>query len=182
MDCCLIAAGWTDPSNWIAALEVAVGLGFVIFVHELGHFAVAKMCGVKVEKFFIGFDIGGLKLCSFRWGETLYGIGILPLGGYVKMLGQEDNPAQLRKEMERARQEAASGAAAERRREPPAAPKPAGEPSDESGDAVGGKAAFRSAQLPGEERSPADGHHLGGRDHEHDLRAGLRGRRLPSSA
>ena len=105
MDCCLIAVGWTDPSMWIAALEVALGLGFVIFVHELGHFAVAKMCGVKVDKFFIGFDIGGLKLFSFRWGETLYGIGILPLGGYVKMLGQEDNPAQLRKEMERARQE-----------------------------------------------------------------------------
>ena len=94
---------------WIAALEVAVGLGFVIFVHELGHFAVAKICGVKVEKFFIGFDIAGMRLCSFRWGETLYGIGILPLGGYVKMLGQEDNPAQLRKEMERARQEAADG-------------------------------------------------------------------------
>ena len=109
MDWCLIAAGWSDPENWIAGLEVAVGLGFVIFVHELGHFAVAKMCGVKVEKFLIGFDIGGLKL-SFRWGETLYGIGILPLGGYVKMLGQEDNPAQLRKEMERARQEAVGSA------------------------------------------------------------------------
>ena len=112
MDCCLIASGWTDPSMWIAALEVAVGLGFVIFVHELGHFAVAKACGVKVEKFFIGFDIGGLKLLSYRWGETLYGIGILPLGGYVKMLGQEDNPAQLRKEMERARQAAAAPAGA----------------------------------------------------------------------
>ena len=108
MDCWLIAVGWTDPSMWIAAVEVAIGLGFVVFVHELGHFAVAKACGVKVEKFFIGFDIAGLKLCSFRWGETLYGIGILPLGGYVKMLGQEDNPAQLRKEMERARLEAAS--------------------------------------------------------------------------
>ena len=111
MDYCLIAAGWTDPSTWIAAIEVLVGLGFVIFVHELGHFAVAKMCGVKVDKFFIGFDIAGLKLYSFRWGETLYGIGILPLGGYVKMLGQEDNPAQLRKEMERARQEAAGSSA-----------------------------------------------------------------------
>ena len=65
---------------WIAAVEVAIGLGFVVFVHELGHFAVAKACGVKVEKFFIGFDIAGLKLCSFRWGETLYGIGILPPG------------------------------------------------------------------------------------------------------
>ena len=103
--------------------------GFVIFVHELGHFAVAKMCGVKVDKFFIGFDIGGLKLCSFRWGETLYGIGILPLGGYVKMLGQEDNPAQLRKEMERARQEAAGGSAAAAG-EAAAALQAAGEPSD----------------------------------------------------
>ena len=164
---------------WIAGLEVAVGLGFVIFVHELGHFAVAKMCGVKVEKFFIGFDIGGLKLCSFRWGETLYGIGILPLGGYVKMLGQEDNPAQLRKEMERARQEAAGNPAAAPPRQPRAA---ASTPTPRKRRSVSGEAALRSAQLPGEERSPADGHHFGGRDHEHDLRAGLRGRRLPLSA
>ena len=77
-----------------ASLKVAIGLGFVIFVHELGHFAVAKLCGVKCEKFYLGFDIGGLKLCKFHWGETEYGIGILPLGGYVKMLGQEDNPTQ----------------------------------------------------------------------------------------
>jgi regulator of sigma E protease len=80
-----------------------VALGLVIFVHELGHFLVAKACGVKCEKFYLGFDIGGLKLAKFRWGETEYGIGILPLGGYVKMLGQEDNPARLREEMERAR-------------------------------------------------------------------------------
>ena len=84
-------------------LKVAVGLGFVIFVHELGHFVVAKLCGVKCEKFYLGFDIAGLKFCKFRWGETEYGIGILPLGGYVKMLGQEDNPAKLREEMERAK-------------------------------------------------------------------------------
>jgi regulator of sigma E protease len=73
---------------------VALGLGTVIFVHELGHFAVAKLCGVKCEKFFIGFDIGGYKI-SRKWGETEYGIGILPLGGYVKMLGQDDNPANI---------------------------------------------------------------------------------------
>lgn len=66
---------------------VAVALGFVIFVHELGHFIVAKLCGVKCEKFYLGFDIGGWKLCKFRCGETEYGIGVLPLGGYVKMLG-----------------------------------------------------------------------------------------------
>ena len=55
---------------------------------------MAKLCGVKCEKFYLGFDIAGLKFCKFRWGETEYGIGILPLGGYVKMLGQEDNPGQ----------------------------------------------------------------------------------------
>jgi regulator of sigma E protease len=74
-----------------------LGLGFVIFVHELGHFAVAKMCGVKCEKFYLGFDIGGYKLAKFQRGETEYGIGILPLGGYVKMLGQDDNPSQLKR-------------------------------------------------------------------------------------
>jgi regulator of sigma E protease len=84
-------------------VKVAVGLGLVIFVHELGHFAVAKLCGVKCEKFYLGFDIGGLKLCKFQWGETEYGIGILPLGGYVKMLGQEDNPTNEAAEDERAK-------------------------------------------------------------------------------
>src|SRR5277367_3623686 len=84
-------------------LEVCVGLGMVIFVHELGHFLVAKACGVKCEKFYLGFDIYGLKLCKFQWGETEYGIGILPLGGYVKMLGQDDNPANLAEENRRAR-------------------------------------------------------------------------------
>jgi len=99
---CLIAMS-IDWSLLLVIFEVAVGLGMVIFVHELGHFAVAKMCGVKCEKFYLGFDIAGLKLCKFTWGETEYGIGILPLGGYVKMLGQEDNPAKLREEIERAK-------------------------------------------------------------------------------
>ena len=104
MDWCLIAV--TDPSwlEWtVNILKVALGLGMVIFVHELGHFVVAKLSGVKCEKFYLGFDIAGLKLAKFTWGETEYGIGILPLGGYVKMLGQEDNPARLREEIERAK-------------------------------------------------------------------------------
>jgi len=79
-------------------LKVAAGLGAVIFVHELGHFLVAKACGVKVEKFMIGFDIGGLQ-GELRRGETVYGIGILPLGGYVKMLGQDDDPAHIKEQM-----------------------------------------------------------------------------------
>src|SRR5215813_5803611 len=81
-------------------LKVALGLGAVIFVHELGHFLVALACGVKVEKFMIGFDIGGYKI-SWRRGETEYGIGILPLGGYVKMLGQDDDPAHIKEQMQK---------------------------------------------------------------------------------
>jgi regulator of sigma E protease len=108
---CLIAA--LDPDqlvHWIAViLQVAFALGFVIFVHELGHFAVARWCGVKCEKFMIGFDVGGLKL-SRKWGETEYGIGIVPFGGYVKMLGQDDNPANI---AEQVRQSQVSGASPE---------------------------------------------------------------------
>lgn len=90
-------------TTWLYILMVVVGLGLIIFVHELGHFLVAKACGVKCEKFYLGFDIFGLRLARFRWGETEYGIGILPLGGYVKMLGQEDNPTRLKQELERAK-------------------------------------------------------------------------------
>src|SRR5262249_41814190 len=90
-----------NPAQWLVILQVAVGLGFVIFVHELGHFVVAKLCGVKCEKFYVGFDIYGLTLLKFHWGETEYGIGILPLGGYVKMLGQDDNPAHIADETRR---------------------------------------------------------------------------------
>jgi regulator of sigma E protease len=80
----------------------AIGLGAVIFVHELGHFAVAKWCGVRCDKFYLGFDIYGLKLFKLQWGETEYGIGILPLGGYVKMLGQDDNPENQAQEFAQA--------------------------------------------------------------------------------
>jgi regulator of sigma E protease len=69
---------------WTIA-KVAVGLGFVIFMHELGHFLLAKWNGVKVEKFSIGF---GPTLFGFRRGETEYVVAALPLGGFVKMLGE----------------------------------------------------------------------------------------------
>ena len=68
--------------NWV---KIAVGLGLVIFIHELGHFLMAKWNGVKVEKFSIGF---GPTLLGFRRGETEYVIAALPLGGFVKMLGE----------------------------------------------------------------------------------------------
>lgn len=101
------------PENWPIILQVAVGIGMVIFVHELGHFAVAKACGVKCEKFYLGFDIGGWKLFKYKWGETEYGIGVLPLGGYVKMLGQDDNPNKLHEETERAKLKSVGGEPAE---------------------------------------------------------------------
>ncbi len=79
-------------SYLFTAFQVAFGFGFMIFVHELGHFIMAKKAGVKVEKFFLGFDFWNLKIFSFTRGGTEYGIGVFPLGGYVKMLGQEDLP------------------------------------------------------------------------------------------
>lgn len=66
-------------------ISFVIVLGILIFIHELGHFAVAKMCGVGVEKFSLGF---GPKLVGIKRGETEYRISILPLGGYVKMVGE----------------------------------------------------------------------------------------------
>ncbi len=125
MGMCLIAAA-LDPSSlahWaLVIIQVILGLGFVIFVHELGHFLVAKACGVKCPKFYLGFDVpfgellnkllrreGEFKLFGVgiprtigppvKWGETEYGIGILPLGGYVRMLGQDDDPANYQEQL-----------------------------------------------------------------------------------
>ncbi|MCB0392896.1 MAG: RIP metalloprotease RseP, partial [Bdellovibrionales bacterium] len=61
-------------------------LGLLIFVHELGHFLVAKACGVRVEVFSLGF---GKKILSYVYGDTTYCISIVPLGGYVKMYGDD---------------------------------------------------------------------------------------------
>lgn len=80
----------SELSGLWATLGLILGFGFIIFVHELGHFMAAKSVGIKVEKFAVGFDFFGLKIASFKRGETEYLIGLIPLGGYVKMLGQED--------------------------------------------------------------------------------------------
>ena len=66
-----------------------LALGFLIFIHELGHFLAAKRCGIRVEKFSIGF---GPKLVGFTKGETEYCISMLPFGGFVKMPGE--NPEE----------------------------------------------------------------------------------------
>ena len=130
------------PASWGVILQVAGGLGFVIFVHELGHFLVAKACGVKCEKFYLGFDVGGLKLASFKWGETEYGIGALPLGGYVKMLGQDDNPAAAAREAQRARQAEFSG---DLPPEPTSDPHPAWDPRSYPAQSVPKRMAIISA-------------------------------------
>src|SRR5437588_6299194 len=79
-------------SNFLIAIaSVAVVLGFMILIHEFGHYAVAKLLGVRVEVFSIGF---GKRLLGFRKGETDYRISAIPLGGYVKMSGE--NPMDER--------------------------------------------------------------------------------------
>ena len=68
-------------------LSFILVLGVLIFVHELGHFLFAKLCGVKVLKFSLGF---GNRVWGRQWGETEYLISAFPLGGYVKMYGEQE--------------------------------------------------------------------------------------------
>src|ERR1700722_13421096 len=69
----------------ISLVAVVAVLGFMILIHEFGHYAVAKWLGVRVEQFAIGF---GKRLIGFRKGDTDYRINAIPLGGYVKMSGE----------------------------------------------------------------------------------------------
>src|SRR5207248_9477893 len=79
-------------SDFLTSLIAVVAvLGFMILIHEFGHYAVAKWLGVRVEQFAIGF---GKRLVGFRKGETDYRINAIPLGGYVKMSGE--NPMDQR--------------------------------------------------------------------------------------
>jgi regulator of sigma E protease len=70
-------------------IQLLIVLGIMVLVHEFGHFAVAKLCGIRVEVFSIGF---GKRLIGFRRGETEYQISAIPLGGYVKMSGETSLP------------------------------------------------------------------------------------------
>ncbi len=78
-----------DADGLWAIAKAAIGLGLVIFVHELGHFLVAKWCDVHVTTFSIGFG-PAIPGCHWQWGETTYKLAIFPLGGYVQMVGQVD--------------------------------------------------------------------------------------------
>jgi regulator of sigma E protease len=82
MESILSAALWN-------MLWFVVFLGILILIHEFGHYAAAKLCGVRVDVFSLGF---GKRLVGFRRGDTDYRISLLPLGGYVKMAGE--NPLE----------------------------------------------------------------------------------------
>ena len=82
----------------LVILKFAIVLGIMVFVHELGHFLVAKACGVRVETFSLGFPP---RLFGFKYGDTDYCISAIPFGGYVKMAGEygtdpaDANPGDL---------------------------------------------------------------------------------------
>ncbi len=73
-----------DIPSWLLIIPV---LGFLIFVHELGHFATAKWFGIRVTEFGFGFPP---RILGFRYGDTVYTLNLIPLGGFVKMVGEED--------------------------------------------------------------------------------------------
>ncbi len=83
------------------AAQLILGLSILVVLHELGHYLAARAFGIRVEKFYLFFDAFKFKLFSFKKGDTEYGIGWLPLGGYVKISGMVDESLdreQLKKE------------------------------------------------------------------------------------
>ncbi|MEC8739284.1 MAG: site-2 protease family protein, partial [Bacteroidota bacterium] len=70
--------------------QLIFSLAILVTLHELGHFLAARAFGIRVEKFYLFFDAWGKKLFSFQYKDTEYGIGWLPLGGYVKISGMID--------------------------------------------------------------------------------------------
>jgi regulator of sigma E protease len=80
-------------TSFLGVVVAIVGLGFLILAHEFGHFIVAKATGMRVEEFSIGF---GRYLVKKRVGETVYGISMLPLGGYVRVTGMHKEEFEAR--------------------------------------------------------------------------------------
>jgi regulator of sigma E protease len=77
-------------SGLIMTAQLLLGLSILVILHELGHFLAARAFGIKVEKFYLFFDAWGVKLFSIKRGDCEYGVGWLPLGGYVKIAGMID--------------------------------------------------------------------------------------------
>ncbi len=74
----------------ITISQFILALAILVTLHELGHYLAARAFGIRVEKFYLFFDAWGIKLFKFKKGDTEYGIGWLPLGGYVKIAGMID--------------------------------------------------------------------------------------------
>src|SRR5258705_10259430 len=74
----------------VMAAQLLLGLSILVILHEFGHYIAARAFGIRVEKFYLFFDAWGIKLFSIKKGDTEYGIGWLPLGGYVKISGMVD--------------------------------------------------------------------------------------------
>src|SRR5687767_10910568 len=70
--------------------QLILGLSILVILHELGHFLAARAFGIKVEKFYLFFDAWNFSLFKFTYKDVEYGIGWLPLGGYVKIAGMID--------------------------------------------------------------------------------------------
>ncbi len=79
----------------IKTLQVILALSGLIIIHELGHFLWARLFGIRVEKFYLFYDIGGRAIARWKWGETEFGIGWLPFGGYCKISGMIDESMDL---------------------------------------------------------------------------------------
>jgi regulator of sigma E protease len=80
----VVVCSYLHPLDVLLAV---LGLSLIIFIHELGHFAAAKWCGVHVKTFSIGFG-PALPFGQFKYGETTYKLAMIPLGGYVAMVGE----------------------------------------------------------------------------------------------
>jgi regulator of sigma E protease len=88
--------GWKGNKFMLTVISVIVVLSLLVFVHELGHFVVAKWAGVKVEEFGFGYPLpnGLLTITLFKRGETVYTLNPIPFGGFTRMAGEEDPNAE----------------------------------------------------------------------------------------
>ncbi|MGB6874620.1 MAG: RIP metalloprotease RseP [Candidatus Acidiferrales bacterium] len=77
--------------SWVGIIGAVIGLGIIVFVHEWGHFIVARLCGVRVLVFSLGY---GNRIFGWKRGDTDYRVSVFPVGGYVRMAG--DNPTEER--------------------------------------------------------------------------------------
>lgn len=81
----------------IRIIQTILALSVLIFVHELGHFMWAKIFKIRVEKFYLFFDVKGKAIAKWNWGGTEFGIGLLPFGGYCKISGMVDESMEFDK-------------------------------------------------------------------------------------